>query len=97
MRRVTAASLASAAPAARAAAAKEGNMTDIFAEPIAPVPACVLPAAADAPQLVAAPPRPAWRDRLAARFRRAPREDHAAPDPRVERFQTRRSGPSFPN
>jgi hypothetical protein len=102
MRRVALASLARATPPARVAAAgKDGDMTEMFAEPLAPLPACVAPAAASPPPPVAAEaPRPAWRDRsfkkaraLAARFRRAPREEQSAPDPRFERFQMRRSGP----
>ena len=92
MRRVTAVLLASAAVAARTATApKQGDVTDLFAEPIAPLPACVAPAAAP-PPLPAEAPRPAWRDRLAARFRRAPRAEQSASDPRLERFQMRRLG-----
>jgi hypothetical protein len=111
MRRVTAASLAGTAPAARPAAAiaKEGDITDLFDEPLPPIPACVLPAAAApppvpnfvAPAAVAAVPPPplgpaeapgpaAWRERLIARFFRAPREEQSEPNPRVDRLQQMR-------
>ena len=92
MRRVAAAPLAGAAVAARtvSAVAKEGDITDLFAEPIA-IPACVAPVAAT-PPIPAEAPRLAWRDRLAARFRRAPRGEPSTSDPRIERLQMRRLG-----
>lgn len=109
MRRVGAASLATVSPTARPArntAAKEGDVTEMFAESIQ-VPACVIPAAPEAAPAVAEaapsraergfePTRPTWHQRMtraiAARFRKTPREESQGPDPRLERFQSRRSG-----
>ena len=93
MRRVGAASLATINPMARPArdeAAREGNVTEMFAEPLA-LPACVVPAAAEPAPTVAPParspaepssgsepPRSTWHERamraIVARFRRTPRE-----------------------
>jgi hypothetical protein len=107
MRRVGAASLATINPMARPArdqASREGDVTEMFAETIQ-LPACIAPAAA-APAPAPAEPEPGpeperltWHERaaraIAARFRRAPRgEEPQGPDMRLERFQSRRSGPS---
>ena len=102
MRRVGPASLATVNPTARPArktAAKDGDVTEMFAEAIA-LPACVAPAATvqtAAPQPAPEPTRATWHERaaraIAARFRRRPREAPSqGPDPRLERFHTRRSG-----
>ncbi len=100
MRRVGAASLATVNPTARPArktAAKDGDVTEMFAESIA-LPACIAPAAAQTatPDPALKPARAAWHERaaraIAARFRRTPREEPPGPDPRLERFYTRRSG-----
>jgi len=79
-----------------------------LARPVAePAPTLASPLAEPAPDLVAVrdapePARPTWHERMTraivARFRRAPSEDEAADDAkeRLERFQSRRSGPGSP-